>query len=250
MEPRRKSSLRIRISLFYFERVIIIGDIDSYKQLILLEQETFYLLKFIDINNKTKVIKFLKNDSDIKKMLELLKLYIQLYKVNGFNHFKPIYSVGYKVISLPKFFLANDQKNISLKVNVQLFRIISEMVLADYVKNRELFCKTTEVKEIRINASSNDSKFYADGNVVNLTLEADSNMNIKKYDREFFASIINDRCFGKKIDVNLFKEKNKNYYVAVCDEFKFSFPRDYTYSVLMQIINNHNEEIDKLRKRR
>ena len=48
----------------------------------------------------------------------------------------------------------------------------------------------------------------------------------------------------------LCKDKINSYYVAICGDFKVSFPRDYTYSVITQVINDHNNEIDKVRKRR
>ena len=227
-------------------------SVDSYKHLVIIEHDTFYSIKFIDNNDGEKIIKFDKKENEINKMIDLLGLYLKLYKVNGFDRMALVYDVKNNENLLPEVMLSNGLRKIHFKTKIEFFSFFSKMVLDNYVRNKESLIKNINIFEVKVDASSNASKFICVDNTLNLTLEADSHMNICVYERQFVAELLEYRCFSKKINVELVQEKNedKEYYMAICGEFKMIFPKEYTYSTLIRIINEHNGKIDKIRKRR
>ena len=227
-------------------------SIDSYKQLVIEEKENYYSIKFIDNKDKIKIIKFFKKEVEIDKMIKLLQLYLKLYKVNGFNHLIPVYSVGNNINSYPAAFLDNGTKRISIKAKPEFFRIISKMILDNYTKNRDKILNDNDIEVINLNAMSNSSQFSVIDNIVDLTLDADLYMNIRGSEKQFIVDLLEYKCLGKEIIIELSQEKdeNKRKYIATCGDFKLIFPKGYTYSIIIGIINEHNGKINKTRKRR
>lgn len=227
-------------------------NIDSYKQLIIEEHELFYSLELIDNKGKTKITKFFKKEEDVNKMLDLLKLYLKLYKVNGVNRFVPTHKLVNDINLLPEVILSNDKRKINLKTKVEFFKIFSKMVLDNYAMNKEKLLEDNEIEELRLDASSDSCKFSRVGNIVNLTLESDANKNIRVYERQFIMNLLEHRCAGEKIIVEETQETNtiKRWYIASCGDFRMIFPKEYTYSTIIGTIREYNKKIDETRKRR
>lgn len=222
---------------------------EQFRQLIIDDDDKYYLIKIVDDRKNVRVVKYLKDERGLKEFLEFISLYLNNSNVNGVNRYFGATRIGF---SCYEVLLCNSSMKIEIKSYHRDYKLINNIAYEAYVRNRELFFQNNMINYINITAKTNVLKFEGNDNCVNLTLNADVNMNILSSEREFIRELLAVRCGGKIVEIELVKDKNnmgKNW-VASCGEFKMVFPTGYTYSTICGVIRDHNEIVSENRKRR
>ena len=225
-------------------------NVNDYKELLIEGQEKRFLVRCVDNHSRVSWLELDKNDNNKRKIIDLIYSFLKDYSINGFNNLASTYNSSLN--NMVDILLCNGSKKIRFKNCSQEIKVINNFILDRYTTNRDSFFKNEDINDIIVDASSRGRGFLITDNVVTLTLNADLNMNILVDEREFIREFLHEKCGNKKIVLELIKDKNgiNESCIATCGEFRIRFPFSYTYSTIIGIINDHNNEIIETRKRR
>lgn len=223
-------------------------NINSCKEIFIEEKEKKYLVKYVDVDNRSGVVEYTKDDVGVRNICNFLLTFINRYGVNGFNDLK-FYA---HLSSTVEILLSNSSKKISLRTFNSLLKTVNNAWVESYIINRDMFFKNDNINNIVLNANPNSKKFEMVDDVVYLTLTTDFNSNICVLERDFIRNLLEERFSGKKINIDFIVNKNgkRESWVVTREGFKMTFPASFTFSTIVGIVNEHNDLVNESRKRR
>ena len=225
-------------------------DNEVFRELIIEEYNTYYLVKLIGQDVDELSIRYDKDSGDYE-VIDFVKLFLGMGKINRLVNKSMIYGES----TQSKFFEVGNLEKQILKINLHgtKFRYLSDMILQKYINDRHEFLNSCDVKEIRLNAINQNFMYEQNGELINVNLCVDANGNLLRIEREAMRDFLYEKfdSIGEEVIVEMKKGKYGESLecVVTCGDFKISFPRTYTFSLIVGIINDYNNNNYKSKKR-